>query len=178
MRRLLYLLPLILFVVLAGYFVLALRPDRDPSELPSAMIGRPMPEFDLPALGTSPALTSHDLLGQVVLVNFFASWCVACRAEHPILMGLTQSDHVALYGIAYKDKPEAAQKFLDDFGNPYARIGLDQPGRTGIDFGVYGVPETYVVDKQGVIRLRHVGPINAEILEREILPLIRRLGTS
>ncbi len=175
MRKLLYGLPLAAFAVLAGYFALALRPGYDPAALPSALIGKPMPAFDLPALGAGGAVSSAALRGQVVVVNFFASWCVPCRIEHPVLMRLANQDKVAITGIAYKDEPDAAAKLLDDAGDPYARVGMDLSGRTGIDFGVYGVPETYVIDRTGRIRKKFVGPLSPEAVQRELLPLLRQL---
>ncbi|HEX7968513.1 MAG TPA: DsbE family thiol:disulfide interchange protein [Stellaceae bacterium] len=176
MRRLPYLVPIALFLVLAAYFVLALRPGRDPSRLPSALIDKPAPDFVLAGLGGAEGLSRAGLEGNVVVVNFFASWCVPCRAEHPLLMRLSESEHVPLYGIAYKDKPENAARFLAQLGDPYRRVGLDESGRTGIDFGVYGVPETYLIDRAGHIRYRHVGPLSAEALEHELLPRLREIG--
>jgi cytochrome c biogenesis protein CcmG, thiol:disulfide interchange protein DsbE len=176
--RLLYLLPVALFVVLATYFAVALRPGRDPSLLPSALIDKPAPDFDLVGFDGKNGLTRDTFKGQVVLVNFFASWCVPCRAEHPLLMRLAEQEHVPLYGIAYKDTPENAQRYIEQLGDPYLRIGLDESGRTGIDFGVYGVPETYLIDKAGHIRFRYVGPITADALEHELLPRLKALGAS
>jgi len=178
MRRVLFLLPVVLFLVLAGYFALALRPDRDPHELPSAMIDKPAPSFALAGLAGAPGLDRAALAGGVTVVNFFASWCVPCRVEHPLLMGLSAETKVPLYGIAYKDKPEDTARYLAQLGDPYARIGLDQAGRVGIDFGVYGVPETYVIDKDGRIRLRMVGPLTAESVARALRPLIEELNRS
>ena len=178
MRRLPYLLPVVLFVIVAIYFGVALRPGRDPSELPSVMIDKPAPGFELAGLAGAPEFTPALFKGQVVLVNFFASWCVPCRAEHPLLMRLAAEKEVPLYGIAYKDKPEDAKRFLDQLGDPYLDVGLDGNGRTAIDFGVYGVPETYLLDRDGHIRYRFVGPLSAEALEREILPRIKALGGS
>jgi cytochrome c biogenesis protein CcmG/thiol:disulfide interchange protein DsbE len=178
MRRLIYLLPALLFLVLAGYFALALRPGYDPQELPSAMIGKEAPAFDLTALQGDTKLSRAGLQGQPAVVNFFASWCVPCRIEHPLLMRLAQQDHVPLYGIAYKDKPEDATKLLAQMGDPYWRIGVDREGRTGLDFGVYGVPETYVIDRSGTIRKRFVGPLTAEQIDQELLPLLKRLSAS
>jgi cytochrome c biogenesis protein CcmG/thiol:disulfide interchange protein DsbE len=178
MKRVLYLVPLVLFLALAGYFTASLLSGRDPHELPSALIDKPAPSFDLPPLqgGPDPAnLASSGLQGKVLVVNFFASWCVPCRIEHPMLMRLATDDKIAIYGIAYKDRPEAAQKLLAETGNPYVRIGLDLSGRTGMDFGVYGVPETYVIDKTGHIRKRFVGPLSPELVQRELLPLVRAL---
>src|SRR5579859_6161796 len=145
MRRLIYLLPVLVFVAITAYFFRGLQ--RDPSLLPSALIDKPAPQFDLPGLGAKPGLASGDLAGHVVLVNFFASWCVPCRVEHPLLMRLATEEKLPLYGIAYKDKPENTQHLLAQTGDPYRQIGVDADGRTGIDFGVYGVPETYVIDK-------------------------------
>lgn len=176
MRRLLFILPVALFAVLAGYFSLGLF--RDPSVLPSALIDKPAPEFTLPALADKQGLATPDLAGRVTLVNFFASWCVPCRAEHPMLMRLAGQDGFALYGIDYKDKPEDAKKLLAELGDPYRRIGVDRDGRTAIDFGVYGVPETYVLDKDGRIRYRQVGPITSEDYDQKILPLLKQLGAS
>ncbi|CAH2600200.1 holocytochrome c synthetase - thiol:disulfide oxidoreductase CcmG [Rhodovastum atsumiense] len=175
MKRVLYLLPLVAFLAVAGYFVVALRPGFDPRELPSALIDKPAPDFDLPPLGEGSNLSRAGLAGQVAVVNFFASWCVPCRIEHPVLMRLARQEKLALYGIAYKDKPADAQRLLDQSGDPYRGIGLDLSGRTGIDFGVYGVPETYVIDKSGHIRKRFVGPLNPDSVERELLPLVRQL---
>jgi cytochrome c biogenesis protein CcmG/thiol:disulfide interchange protein DsbE len=177
-RRLLYLLPVALFVAVAVYFLLALDPNRDPSRLPSAMLDKPAPAFTLSGLPGSTGLALDALKGQVVLVNFFASWCEPCRDEHALLMRLGKDGSTVLYGIAYKDKPEDTQRFLTQLGDPYRAIGLDQNGRTAIDFGVYGVPETYVIDKEGRIRLRHVGPLTEADMTRELLPLIKMLQHS
>ena len=176
MRRLVYLLPVLAFTALVAYFLLALQ--RDPSVLPSAMLDKPAPEFALDGLGSTPGLARADAAGQVIMINFFASWCVPCRVEHPVLMRLSNELSVPLYGIDYKDKPEDATRFLGELGNPYKRIGTDRDGRVGIDFGVYGVPETYVIDKAGRIRLRHVGPLTPEAVRDEIMPLLRALQTS
>lgn len=176
MRRLIYILPLLLFALLAIYFAIGLR--HDPSLLPSALLDKPAPEFDLPGLGDKSGLAKSDLLGHVVLVNFFASWCAPCRVEHPLLMRLAEEGKITLYGIDYKDKPEDASRLLGQLGDPYRRIGVDREGRTAIDFGVYGVPETYVVDKAGRIRYRQVGPIAPEDYDQKLLPLLKQLGAS
>src|SRR5579863_10546631 len=178
MRRLLYLLPVILFVAVAAYFVLALRPGRDPQFLPSALIDKPAPSFALAGLAGSDGLRLDALKGQVTLVNFFASWCEPCRDEHPVLMQLAKDQQIALYGIAYKDKPDDAEQFLKRLGDPYRSIGLDESGRTAIDFGVYGVPETYVIDKEGRIRKRFVGPLSERAIAQELLPLVQQLQHS
>jgi cytochrome c biogenesis protein CcmG/thiol:disulfide interchange protein DsbE len=176
MRRLVYVLPLIAFALVAAYLVLGLR--HDPSLLPSALLDKPAPAFDLPGLEGKPALAKSDLAGRVVLVNFFASWCAPCRVEHPLLMRLAEDGKIALYGIDYKDKPEDAARLLAQLGNPYLRVGVDREGRIAIDFGVYGVPETYVVDKAGRIRYRQVGPISEDDLKGKLLPLLKQLGAA
>lgn len=176
MRRLIYLLPAVAFVALAVYFFVSLT--RDPSTLPSAMINQPTPAFTLAGLGDKPGLARDEFTGQVVLINFFASWCIPCRTEHPLLMNLSRELSVPLYGIDYKDKPEDAARFLGELGDPYGRIGADREGRVGIDFGVYGVPETYVIDKAGRIRLRHVGPLTPADVARELAPLVKALQRS
>jgi cytochrome c biogenesis protein CcmG/thiol:disulfide interchange protein DsbE len=176
MARALYLLPLLFFAVLAGYFVISLRPGRDIHELPSAMLEKPAPAFDLADLGDSKRLAMSALKGRPVVINFFASWCVPCRIEHPLLMRLATEDHLPIYGIAYKDKPDDSTKLLATFGDPYARVGIDRSGSVGLDFGVYGVPETYVIDANGVIRKRFVGPLTAEAVDKELMPLLKQLG--
>ncbi len=178
MRKLLFLLPVLLFLALSGYFALALQPNRDPNALPSALIDKPAPSFDLANLQGGPNLSAADLKGQVFVLNFFASWCVPCRVENPVLMRLATKENLPLYGIAYKDRPDAARQVLSQLGDPYHRIGVDAQGRTGLDFGVYGVPETYVIDRQGHVRERFAGPLTAEIVTRELLPLVHRLEGS
>jgi cytochrome c biogenesis protein CcmG, thiol:disulfide interchange protein DsbE len=177
MRRALFILPLLLFLVLAGYFALALRPGRNPQELPSALIDKEAPAFQLAGLN-GDGIARDTLKGQPVLINFFASWCLPCREEHPLLMRLAKQEHVPLYGIDYKDKPEAARSLLQEFGDPYRAIGIDRDGRVGLDFGVYGVPETYVLDSSGHIRKRFVGPLTAEEVNNELLPLLKALQRS
>jgi cytochrome c biogenesis protein CcmG, thiol:disulfide interchange protein DsbE len=178
MKRLPYLLPLVLFLGLVGYFLVALRPNHDVHELPSAMIDKPAPPFDLAGLGDGKPLALASLKGHPVVINFFASWCVPCRVEHPVLMRLAQQDHIPLYGIAYKDKPSDSSRLLANFGDPYRQVGIDQDGRVGLNFGVYGVPETYVIDSNGVIQRRFVGPLTAEAVDKELLPLLKRLEQS
>ncbi len=175
-RRLLFVLPIVLFAIVALYLVNALQPGRDPSIVPSALIGKPAPEVSLPPLFEDlPGILPADLKGQVVLVNFFASWCAPCRAEHPVLLRLAREEGTALLGIAYKNKPEEARAFLLELGNPYARVGMDENGRAGIEFGLYGVPETFVIDKNGIIRFREAGPLTAALLEETLLRLIAEL---
>jgi len=175
-RRLFYLLPVALFAILAAWLAGGL--DRDPSFLPSAMIDKPAPEFALPGLAGKPGLAKMDFAGQVALVNFFASWCAPCREEQPFLMRLAKEGRIPVYGIDYKDKPEAARALLAELGDPYRRIGVDALGRTAIDFGVYGVPETYVIDRAGRIRYRQVGPITEEDWTKKIQPILTELGAS
>ena len=176
-RKLAFLVPAALFAVLLVVFAIGLT--HDPHLLPSALIDRPAPDFALPGLDEgAEGLSREELGGRVTLVNFFASWCVPCREEHAQLMALSRRPDVTLEGVAYKDKPEDARRFLAGLGNPFRRIGVDRKGTTAIDFGVYGVPETYVVDGGGHIRYRQVGPLTAEDVERKILPLIGRIATS
>ena len=175
MRRLIFLVPLLLFAALAGYFAIALFSGRDPRELPSALLDKPAPDFDLPSLTAGERLSSAALRGQVVVLNIFASWCAPCRVEHPVLLRLARQEKIHLVGIAYKDRPEDSRRFLVELGDPYRTTGIDRDGRTGIDFGLYGVPETYVIDRQGHIRKRFVGPLTPALLDRELLPLLRML---
>jgi len=177
-KRALFLLPALIFAVIVGYFVWGLNPERDPSQVPSALIDKPVPAFDLAALdGTGkPGLNSADLAdGRVTLVNFFASWCLPCRAEHPLLMRLAEEQRVRLVAINYKDEAANAVQWLSSLGDPYSRIGVDRSGRTAIDWGVSGVPETFVVDAEGRIRYQHIGPIHPQQLEATLLPLIDSL---
>lgn len=177
-KGLIYLVPVLAFLAIAGGFLWGLDPERAPSEIPSALIDDPVPEFTLPALeGTGlPGFSATNLRsGEVALVNVFASWCIPCRAEHPFLMALSRERVIPIYGINYKDKPSDALSWLAELGNPYTAIGVDQGGRTAIDWGIYGVPETFVIDRTGVIRYRHVGPLFPDALTNTILPLIRYL---
>ncbi len=173
MRRLLYLLPLVVFLGVAAYFAVGLT--RDPRIIPSALIDQPVPDFELPPLKPEkPGFSTADLRGKVILVNVFASWCVPCRVEHPQLMRLAR-EGIPIYGINWKDKREDAIAWLEELGDPFARIGYDRENKAGIEWGVYGVPETYIVDREGRIRYKHVGPMFPETLEQTILPLVRKL---
>ena len=171
MRRLLFLLPILIVAVLLAIFWRGLDPDRDPSALPSALIGKPMPMPVMPGLQGEFELLYFK--GQPVLVNFFASWCLPCRAEHPLLERIAKEHGIAVIGIAYKDKPDDARRYLDELVNPYATVGLDESGRAGIEFGLTGVPETYVVDRAGIVRHRLAGPITPENLDGQLAPAIR-----
>jgi cytochrome c biogenesis protein CcmG/thiol:disulfide interchange protein DsbE len=169
-----YLLPLLVFVVMAAFLAIGLK--LDPREVPSPLIGKPAPDFDLPQLAAQDQrLAAKDLRGQVWLLNVWASWCVACRQEHPLLVELSKSGQVKLYGLNYKDKREDALRWLANFGDPYLKSISDTDGLVGIDYGVYGVPETFVIDKQGVIRHKQIGPVTAESLRDTLLPLVAKL---
>jgi cytochrome c biogenesis protein CcmG/thiol:disulfide interchange protein DsbE len=174
--RLWMLLPPFGAALVVGVFLLGLQRE-DVQTLPSALIDKPVPEFRLAALrGGAPGLSTADLKAPgVKLVNIWASWCAPCRAEHPQLMALAERG-VPLHGINYKDERAAATAFLDELGDPYDLIGADDTGRTGIEFGVYGVPETFVIDGEGIVVYRHVGPITARDIERFIAPAIEKGG--
>ena len=172
-RRWIYILPVVVFGLMAAALYVAL--GRDETVLPSALIDEPAPQFELPPLpGHQQGFSTADLQGHVSLVNAFASWCAPCRAEHPVLNALAQQKRVPIYGIDYKDKEDAATAWLANLGDPYARIGADS-GRVGIDWGVYGVPETFLIDRAGRIRYKHVGPLTREDVEHTILPLVAKL---
>ena len=167
-------IPLIVFLVMAVFFAIGLT--MNPRDIPSPLIGKPVPEFSLPPVkGRTLGLSSAELRGQVSLVNVFASWCVACREEHPVLMRLSESGIVPIHGLNYKDKPDDAQAWLNQLGDPYTRTGADISGRVGIDWGVYGVPETFVIDRDGIIVQKHIGPITPEALRDTIMPIITKL---
>ena len=177
MRRLIYLLPVLVFAGIAAWFWQGLSPNRDPSLVPSVMIDKPVPDFDLPPLvAGSPGLKSTELKGRVTLINFFASWCVPCQAEAPVLLELSKDKRFALDGIAYKTKPGDTEGFLTQFGDPFERVVVDDSGRTAIDFGLYGVPESFLIDRDGVIRFRQVGPLTDDVIASELKPLIAQLS--
>lgn len=164
--RILAFLPLVIALVFGGFFFWGLNPERDPNEVPSVLISQPVPQFELdPVEGiATPGLSREDLVGnnRPVVVNVFASWCVPCRAEHAVLTGLVERDGIVLMGINYKDKPADATRWLKELGNPYARIGSDFTGRAGIEWGISGVPETFIVDREGTVLFRYVGPVVGE----------------
>jgi len=169
-----YLIAILGFAALGVLLVLGLT--RDPKRIPSPLIGKSVPSFTLPPVqGRTLGLSSADLKGEVSLVNVFASWCLACRDEHPLLMQLRASNVVPIHGLNYKDKPEDAAQWLATLGDPYTRAGADIDGRVGIEWGVYGVPETFVIDRDGTIAYKHIGPLSAQIVSETILPLIERL---
>jgi len=184
-NRLVLLLPLILFLALAALFLIRLG-SGDPSRIPSALIGRPAPMTNLPAVPglerngkPLPGLDPAAFQGNVSLVNVWASWCVPCHDEVPFLQQLAQDSRIRLVGINYKDRPDNARRFLNRYGNPYAASGADENGRAAIEWGVYGVPETFLVGRDGRIAYKLVGPINAENFERVLLPELQKaLGGS
>lgn len=173
-RPLLFIVPLALFA-LVGVF-LAIGLTRDPSTLPSALVGKDAPAFALPPLEgrDGQGFARSDLGGRPMLVNVFASWCVPCRIEHPVVSRLAEQG-VVVQGINYKDRPEDAKAWLAELGDPFQRVGADRDGRVAIEWGVYGVPETFVVDKNGKIAYRHVGPLQPRDVEEKILPLLEKL---
>ena len=172
-----YLLPLAIFLVIVGFLAVGL--NKDPHEVPSPLVNKPAPAFKLPRLDApEQMLSTQDLRGQVWLLNVWASWCVACRQEHPLLVELAKAGTVKVYGLNYKDKREDALGLLRKSGNPYLTSLSDTEGLVGIDYGVYGVPETFVIDKQGVIRFKQIGPITAESLRDTLLPLVAQLEAS
>jgi len=172
-RRWIFIVPIAAFVLIAIGFCLGLT--INPQILPSALIDEPAPQFDLPPLpGQQHGFSTADLKGHVSLVNTFASWCAPCRMEHPILNKLAETKQVPIYGIDYKDQGEAGAKWLETLGNPYTKVGADT-GRVGIDWGVYGVPETFVIDRNGRIRYKHVGPLSEADIQQKLLPMIARL---
>lgn len=169
-----FIIPLLLFIVIAVFLALGL--NLKPSEIPSPFINKPAPEFSAPKLDTpEQRLTPADLKGKVWLFNVWASWCVSCRAEHPILNQLAQQNAIVIIGLNYKDQPGDANNWLKTFGNPYNVSIMDQDGRIGIEYGVYGVPESFIIDKKGLIRYKHTGPVSAEDVQKVFLPLITKL---
>jgi cytochrome c biogenesis protein CcmG/thiol:disulfide interchange protein DsbE len=167
-------LPLGIFLVLAVFLAAGL--GLNPREVPSPLIDKAAPPFRLPQLqDPGKSLGTEDLKGKVWILNVWASWCVACLEEHPILVEFSKQNVLPIYGLNYKDTPEAALKWLGKHGNPYTLSMEDRDGRVGIDYGVYGVPETYVIDRNGIIRYKRIGPVTVQILEQKILPLVRQL---
>ncbi|HUF87872.1 MAG TPA: DsbE family thiol:disulfide interchange protein [Thermohalobaculum sp.] len=173
--RLWMLVPVLGAAAVLAVFLLGLQREDGGRELPSALIGKPMPEFALPPLyAGEPGLSTADMKAPgVKLVNVWASWCVPCRAEHPMIERLAEMG-LTVHGLNYKDGAEGAKKFLAELGNPYARIGADRSGRVGIDWGVYGVPETFVIDGEGRIVYKHIGPIQGSDIDRKILPAVEK----
>lgn len=169
-----FFLPLAIFGIMVGFLAVGLT--LNPREIPSPLVGKAAPAFSLPQLHEQDKVFSQkDLEGQVWLLNFWASWCSGCKTEHPVLMQIAKSGEVPIYGVDYKDQRDEATAWLDRWGNPYPIVGVDLAGRVGIDYGVYGVPETYVIDKQGVIRYKQIGPVDEEVWAQKILPLVKEL---
>jgi cytochrome c biogenesis protein CcmG/thiol:disulfide interchange protein DsbE len=169
-----YLLPLALFMVLVGFFAVGLK--LDPREVPSPLINKPAPLFKLPVLNEAgKTFSPEDMRGQVWLLNVWASWCSACREEHPLLVEMSRSGAIPLIGLDYKDTDAEGAAVLKEGGNPYKVVATDADGRVGIDYGVYGVPETYVIDKAGIIRYKQIGPITEDALRDKIIPLVKGL---
>jgi cytochrome c biogenesis protein CcmG/thiol:disulfide interchange protein DsbE len=173
MKKRYVLIPLALFLVLAVFLAMGLK--LNPREVPSPLVGKPAPAFSLPQLQKEGSFSPKDMAGQVWLLNVWASWCVACRIEHPVLVDFAKRKIVPLIGLDYKDQRPDALAWLQRHGDPYDFSVVDADGRVGIDYGVYGVPETYLIDKAGVIRFKQIGPVTPEVVEQKILPLIKEL---
>ena len=174
LRRPAFLVPLAAFTVITG--LLAIGLTLNPREIPSPLIGKAVPQFELPPVrGRKLGLATADLKGEVSIVNVFASWCVSCKEEHPVFMQMQRERLVPIHGLNYKDRPDDAQKWLDDMGDPYTRTGADIDGRVAIEWGVYGVPETFVIDREGKIAYKHIGPVTPKLLDETLRPLIARL---
>ncbi len=170
-----YLIPLVLFLALVAFLAIGL--GRDPREVPSPLINKPAPAFRLVELkDPSRSFSSEDMRGKVWLLNVWASWCIACRDEHPMLLELARRNAIPIYGLNYKDKPTDAISWLNELGDPYVLSVSDLDGRVGIDYGVYGAPETFLVDRDGVIRFKHIGPITPEVWNNKIAPLVVQLS--
>jgi cytochrome c biogenesis protein CcmG/thiol:disulfide interchange protein DsbE len=177
MRKAWVLAPLLLFLALAAFLAAGLK--LDPREVPSPLIGQPAPAFAAPTLAEPARTLAHeDLLGRVWMLNVWASWCVACREEHPLLVDFARRQPVALIGLDYKDERDSATAWLERLGNPYADSLFDPEGRIGLDYGVYGVPETFIVDREGVVRYKHIGPLTPQVLRDEVEPLLARLASN
>jgi cytochrome c biogenesis protein CcmG/thiol:disulfide interchange protein DsbE len=176
-QRFLLLFPLLFFVALA--VVLWRGLSLNPQQLPSALINKPIPVFALSELHHPETLFSeHQLYGHVTLLNVWATWCSNCRLEHPVLIDISQTQHIPIYGLDYKDSRTRAIQWLQQYGNPYRAVGFDQEGKVAINFGVYGTPETFIIDQHGIIRFKHIGPITQDVWENEIKSEIKRLGSS
>ncbi len=168
-----YLTPLLVFLAMAALLYKGL--SLDPKKVPSPLVDRPAPAFALPELHSPEIqLSDADFKGQVSLLNVWATWCVSCRQEHRLLMALERQG-IPIYGLNYKDERDAAIRWLQQFGDPYKAVAFDADGRVGIDWGVYGTPETFVIDKQGIVRYKHIGPLTTESFDRDIRPLIEKL---
>lgn len=173
-KALRYLLPLLVFLGIAFFLYRGL--SLNPREVPSPLIGKKVPDFNVPLLGdSSRTLSAAELRGKVYLLNVWGSWCVSCREEHPVLVDLAKKGTIPIYGLNWKDKQDDAMAWLKRFGDPYVGSGVDRDGKVAIDFGVYGAPETYLVDREGVIRFKQTGPLTWEIIEKKIMPIVAKL---
>ena len=169
-----FLIPVVLFFVLVGFLFIGLY--KDPSEVPSPLIGKAVPQFSLSQLSDNQdVITEKEFLGKVSLLNVWATWCYACRQEHPVLNDLADRKVTSIYGLNYKDNKADARQYLKNYGNPYTANAFDESGRVGIEWGVYGAPETFLIDKKGIIRYKHIGPLTFEYIENKILPMIHEL---
>ena len=174
MQRLLFISPLLVFAGLLAYLAVGLC--RDPSSIPSVLINKPAPQFELPAIeGREEGFSREDLIGEVSLINFWGSWCISCRIEHPLLMQLAEANEIPIYGIDWKDPPGKGAQWLEQHGDPYTKIGDDADGRVAIEFGITGAPETFIIDREGRIRYKFAGPMTPQIWESHMAPVIRRL---
>jgi cytochrome c biogenesis protein CcmG/thiol:disulfide interchange protein DsbE len=177
MRSPRFILPAIAFSVIAAFMLVALTSGRDPKEIPSPLIGKPAPAFTLPVLAqTDQSWSPEKMRGQVWLLNVWASWCAPCLVEHPELLKLARAKTLPLIGFNYKDEPGAAVAWLDKHGNPYTTIVADRNGRAAFDYGVYGVPETFLIDRNGTIRYKHVGPLTVDVIANKLLPMAQALA--
>jgi cytochrome c biogenesis protein CcmG, thiol:disulfide interchange protein DsbE len=174
-KSLRFLIPLAIFLGLVLFLGAGLR--LDPREVPSPLIGKPAPAFNLTLLDNpGQSIRRDDMLGKVWMLNVWASWCVACREEHPLLVAFARQNLLPIYGLNYKDKRIDGMKWIANFGNPYTASLFDEDGRVGIDWGVYGVPETFIIDKQGTVRFKQIGPVTPEVIRDRIEPLVRKLN--
>jgi cytochrome c biogenesis protein CcmG/thiol:disulfide interchange protein DsbE len=174
-KSLRFLVPLAVFIVLLVFLGVGLK--LDPREVPSPLIGKPAPGFALARLDdAAQTIKREDMLGKVWMLNVWASWCVACREEHPLLVEFSRKKLLPVYGLNYKDQRADGLAWLGQFGNPYDASLFDKDGRVGIDFGVYGVPETFIIDREGVVRLKHIGPLTPQVIQSEIEPMVRKLN--
>ena len=182
----LILMPLVIFLSLAGLFLWQMASGNDPNQIPSVLINKPAPEFDLPALNADygfkgdngeplPGFKTADFKGKISVVNVWASWCPTCRDEHPILLDMTKDKRFELVGLAYKDDPANSARFLKNHGNPFDAVGMDISGRVGIDWGVYGAPETFIVDSTGTIRYKHIGALTPRSMMETFMPKLEEI---
>jgi cytochrome c biogenesis protein CcmG/thiol:disulfide interchange protein DsbE len=172
-KKMRFALPLILFLIIVT--ILARGLHLHPNQVPSPLINKPAPAFELPQLTAKKITTNKDFIGHITLLNVWATWCYACAQEHAFLLELAKNEYLSLYGLNYKDDPVSAQKWLQEYGNPYRIVGVDKIGNVAIDLGVYGTPETFIIDKKGVIRYKQIGPITPEIWDQNLKPLVDKL---